>query len=83
MSDRTTTQIIDREFLELRARVLELAASFDRIERATGDSDERVERIQEGMRILLDDAGDKARRVQELFSRDYLPGWREEFQLRR
>ncbi len=80
MPVRTSTDIVDREFLELRARLLELGASFDRIARADGSSpDARMRMIEMGLSILADDQDDKARRIQQLFSREYSPGWRDEF----
>ncbi len=79
MPERTTSEILDREYLQLRARVLELAASFDRIQRGTGSPDERLQKIRLGIEILLDGEQQKARRVQEHFSRQYLADWRDEF----
>ena len=79
MSDRTAAQVIDREYLELRAKVLEIAASFDRIERAEGQRDDRMAKIEMGIQILMDAGDDKAKRVQELFSQEYAAGWREDF----
>lgn len=81
MADRTVTDVVDREYLELRAKVLEIAASFDRINRAAGAPDSRLEKIHAGISILSDDQSDKARRVQELFSQDYDSEWRERFNL--
>lgn len=80
MSPRNATEIVDREFLELRARLLELAASFDRIGRADHPGpDSRMRLVEIGLTILADDEPDKARRIQQLFSREYSPGWRGEF----
>ena len=79
MSDRSSTEIIDREYLEIRAKILELAASCDRIDRADGQSDNRMQKIEKGISILLDGKGEKATRVQLLFSREYSPAWREKF----
>ena len=41
-------QILDREYLTLRAKILEIAASLDRIERADGDvsDDDRVNEVR-------------------------------------
>ncbi len=81
LSDRTTTEIVEREFLELRARLLDLAASLDRIRRAEGPPDERMRVFESGLSILLDDTEDKARRIQELYSRQYSDRWREQMNL--
>ena len=79
MPHRNVSEVIDREYLELRAKVLEIAASFDRMERAEGQRDERMLKIEAGLQILSDSAHDKAKRVQELFSIDYDSQWRERF----
>ncbi len=79
MPDRTTHEIVDHEFLELRARLLELGISLDRIARADGPTDARLRMIEMGLTVLRDDEGDKARRIQQLFSREYSPDWRSEF----
>ncbi len=80
---RTARQILDQEFLQVRAKILELAAFFDRLERAEpGEFDARqLELLRQGCAILDDDDGDKARRVQMLFSRQYTVDWRRDFSL--
>ena len=77
-------QVLDREFLELRAKILELAASFDRLERADGcvESDPRWELIQKALQVLSDPQADRAQAVQLLFSLSYDPSWRERYGLR-
>lgn len=77
-----SNQIFSREFLEIRAKILEIAASLDRMDRADGDCDDvRKELIDHGLQILSSDQSDKAVAVQMLFSRDYEKGWRKEFEL--
>lgn len=73
-------QVLDREFLEIRAKVLEIAASLDRIERAEGDCDEsRMQLIREGINLIASGESDLAEKVQMLFSREYTSNWREDF----
>ena len=76
-------QILDRQFLEMRARILELAASLDRLERAEGEvADERqMIGILKGLTLLNDGESDRANRVQLLFSREYDENWVKEFQV--
>lgn len=76
-------QILDRQFLEMRARILELAASLDRLERAEGEvADERqMVGILKGLTLLNDGESDRANRVQLLFSREYDENWVKEFQV--
>lgn len=75
----TAPQILDREFLEIRAKLLELAASFDRLDRAEGtvSGDSRESLIQEGLKILQSDEENRAEQLQLLFSRQYDEQWRE------
>lgn len=70
-------EVLNREFLELRAKVLELAASLDRLDRAHGDvaEDPRLAKLRRGMEILLSTEPDRAERVQLLFSRAYDDQW--------
>ena len=68
----TAAEMLDREFLDIRRRVLDIAASFDRIERCPDASavaaDPRVARLREAICLLTDGQGDLARRVQMVFS---------------
>ena len=76
-------QILDREYLEMRARILELAACLDRIDRADGnvDDDDKLISIRKGIEILSGD-GERATQVQLLFSREYQENWTEEFEVK-
>jgi hypothetical protein len=78
---RTTDAVLEQEFLPLRARILEIAAGLDRLDRASGDSrsDERRQRLEQAIRLLLDEAPTRAEQVQRLFSREYEEAWRKEF----
>ena len=73
--------VMDREFLEIRAKLLELAASFDRLDRGGGiASDERSsELIRQGLKVLLDQTGDRAEQIQLIFSRPYDDDWQKAF----
>ena len=77
------SQILNREYLEMRARILELAACFDRLDRAEGnvDNDDRMVLLQKGIDMLSGD-GERAKSVQLLFSREYKENWTEEFQVK-
>lgn len=70
--------VLDREFLVLRAKILELAAGLDRLDRATGSvaEDPRFARLQRGLEELLSSAPQRAERVQQIFSLDYDQQWR-------
>ena len=82
-SPMTADQVLSREYLEIRGKILELAASLDRIQRSHGtvQSDRRRQLIAQGLEILSSGASDRAEQIQLLFSRPYSPDWREEFGL--
>lgn len=75
-------EILNREFLEIRCKVLELAAAFDRLERAEGSiaDDARLARLREGLTMLLEQSENRAEQVQMIFSRAYDDAWLEKFQ---
>lgn len=75
--------ILNREFLEIRAKILELAAALDRVDRADGSvaADERFGRIKRGLAALAETNDGRAERVQLIFSLPYEETWRNDFQL--
>lgn len=77
-----SNQIFSREYLEIRAKILEIAASLDRLERADGECDDsRKQLIDQGLEILTSDKSEKAVAVQMLFSREYEEGWRQQYEM--
>ena len=78
-----SNEILEREYLEIRAKILQLAASFDRLDRSEGDvnDDARMHTIRKGLEILAGMEDGRAKQVQMLFSRDYQENWIEEFDL--
>jgi hypothetical protein len=64
--------VVDRYFLEHRAKVIDIAAFLDRVDRAQGADGEaddfRVQALEACCRVLLDGKPDRARRVLELLS---------------
>lgn len=78
---RTKQTVLDEEFLTLRAKVLEIAAGLDRLDRAAGEAgdDPRLARLERALRILLESGDRRAEGVQLLFSREYDEEWRREF----
>lgn len=74
----TAPEVLNREFLEVRAKILELAAALDRLDRAEGDveNDPRLARIREGLDVLIQgNAEERAEQVQLVFSRPYDSQW--------
>ena len=84
-AERTAQQIVLEDFMIARARIVELAATLDRIERATGDVDDskNMQLLMQGMHILCDDEVEKAKRVQLLMSRQYDPQWQAQMSIER
>lgn len=76
-------QVLEREFLEIRSKILDLAASLDRLDRGEGDvaSDPRMQKVLAGIKILLSDVDTRAEELQILFSRKYDEHWKERFGL--
>lgn len=82
-SPMSSADILDREFLQMRARLLELAACFDRLQRSEGDvsTDPRYQKLLTGLEILRSQGDDQASQIQLLFSRAYEENWQEIFQM--
>ncbi len=82
-SPMSAAEVLDREFLEIRAKILELAASFDRLDRSEGavGNDPRMALIRKGLDILASNREERAEEIQLLFSRQYGPDWRREYDL--
>ena len=78
---RNPEQIVEQEFLQMRAKILEIAAFLDRLEPKSANSmsnanEERLKLLRAGCELLLDSESDKAARVQVLFSREFDEQWR-------
>jgi len=65
----TVAQVVDLYFLENRAKLIDIAAFLDRVERAAGDDDDfRLAAFRRALALLGDGQGQRARRVLELLS---------------
>lgn len=82
-SPSDAAEILNRDFLEMRAKIIELAAMRDRIDRAEGSvrCDPRMEKILQAIRQLADDEPDRAEQVQRLFSNAYDERWQSAFEM--
>lgn len=78
---RLRDAVLEQEFLPLRAKILEIAAGLDRLDRAAdaGEDGGRRDRLEQAIQLLLAEEPSRAARVQLLFSRDYDESWRERF----
>ena len=88
MANRSADAILDESILEVRAKILEIAATLDRIDRSSddgsplsGDCLDRRKKLDEAIRLLLSEGPDRAERLQLLFSRKYESSWREEMNI--
>ena len=85
------TKILDDQYLLVRAKLIEVAAVLDRIDRAAeaqgdlpSDLDPVAKRaaIEQAIQLLLRgavDPGQRAEAIQRLLSRTYNPNWRDTF----
>jgi hypothetical protein len=71
-SPRSAKEVLDVYFLETRAKLLEIAANMDRMERAEGleklQGDARLKFVADALEILRGPPGNRAERVQVLYS---------------
>lgn len=76
---QTAPQILDQVFLDVRAKLLEVAAALDRLDRASSSDavaqDPRRQRIQKTLEILATQKANRAEQLQLLFSDNYDEKW--------
>jgi hypothetical protein len=76
---REVTEVLNRDFLETRGRILEIAAALDRLDRASshpGEApDRRLGQLRQAIEALLEPGPGRAETVQHLFSLQYDPNW--------
>ena len=76
-------ELLNREFLEVRARLLQVAAALDRLDRAQGDlsQDKRRRGIDEAIGVLAGSGPGRAEKLQMIFSLPYERKWKERFKM--
>lgn len=76
-------QALDRYYLEIRCKIIEIAASLDRIERGDGNDaigqDPRMDLLTEAIGVLNTQATNRAERVLKTFSLPYDSQWRKNY----
>jgi hypothetical protein len=79
MTPMPAARALDMFFLDARSRLLDLAATLDRIDRGAdataAHADPRLAKLRAGLELLLAGPGGRAEAVQRLFSLDYDPAW--------
>lgn len=77
--------ILDESFLEIRAKLLEIGAALDRIDRGEGELSGAQQKLRQKIDqaiALCGTAGiSRTERLQRLFSRDFDPDWRSEMKV--
>lgn len=80
MKTLTAREMLDRHFLEMRAKLIEIAADLDRIDRSDGPADDpRLALLRQAIDTLNQDGDGRAENLQLLFSLPYDPEWRMNF----
>lgn len=79
MTPMPAAQALDTTFLDIRARLLDVAAALDRIQRgrdaAALAADPRLTKVRQALEVLRDESGGRAERVQQIFSLGYDAAW--------
>lgn len=73
-------ELLDREFPTVRAKLIDLAAALDRLDRAEGSvaDDSRMDQIRQSLQVLSGKASDRAEQVQLIFSLPYREDWQKD-----
>jgi hypothetical protein len=76
-------ELLNSEFLEIRARLLQVAAGLDRLDRAAGDvsRDKRRLDLDKAIGVLSETGPDRALKLQKIFSLPYDRHWKATFGL--
>jgi hypothetical protein len=59
----TRQQVLDLYFMENRAKLIDLAAFLDRVDRATGEADFRLDAFEQALKHLSDGKPERAHNV--------------------
>lgn len=82
MTPLPAREALDRHFLEMRAKLLEVAACLDRIDRGGGAKDDpRLAQLGQAISLLQAPTEGRAERLQLLFSLPYDAAWRSKMQI--
>ena len=79
---REAHEVLERDFLETRCRILDIAAALDRLDRAAVNPvdhpypDRRLTQVRQAIEALLEPGPGRSETVQRLFSLEYDPEWR-------
>jgi len=70
--------MLDREFLNIRCRILDIASALDRIDQHdnTHHADPRMKKMMDAIQLLADQPQDRAQKIQMIFSDPYDSNWK-------
>ena len=81
LNTRDAAEVLDHDFLEARCKILEIAATLDRIDRAPArhneQPDARLSQLRRALDALLEPGPGRAETIQRIFSLDFDTAWRE------
>ncbi len=76
---RDAATVLDRDYLDTRSRILDIAAALDRLDRAPrrpdDPADRRLSLLAQSLAALLEPGPGRAETIQRIFSLEYDPGW--------
>jgi len=85
LNPREALEVLDRDFLETRGKILEIAAILDRIDRAPArhhlHPDPRVGQIRQALEALCVPDPGRSETIQLIFSLEYDQNWRDNLKL--
>lgn len=85
LNTREALAVLDADFLEIRCKILEIAAALDRIDRAPTHHpehpDARLGQIRQALAALGFPEPDRAETIQRIFSLEYDHAWREKMKV--
>jgi hypothetical protein len=85
LNSREALEVLDRDFLETRGKILEIAAVLDRIDRAPAHlhlhPDPRTGQIRQALEALCEPGPGRSETIQLIFSLEYDRDWRDDFKL--
>jgi len=68
MSTDTETSVVDKEFIAIRHKLLDVSAFLDRVDRKGHAEDFRVQSLKTALSILQESQPDRTRKILEHFS---------------
>lgn len=70
--------MLDREFLDIRCRILDIASALDRIDQHdnTNHTDPRMNKMIDAIQLLTNQPQDRTQKIQMIFSDPYDPNWK-------